>query len=96
MLPHSVWISCKTTMEDLEKLRQEKEISFDEKSKIRYKCEICDKEFKNNGILKNHFDIVHGFVKGIQCNICQKRFMFQSQLTSHEKISHENKKDHNC
>ena len=22
--------------------------------------------------------------------------MFQSQLTSHEKISHENKKDHDC
>ena len=77
MLPHSVWISCKTTMEDLEKLRQEKEISFDEKSKIRYKCEICDKEFKNNGILKNHFDIVHGFVKGIQCNICQKHSCFR-------------------
>ena len=43
---------------------------------MQYKCEICEKMFKNNNGLRNHFNIVHAFVKGIdhQCNICQKVF----------------------
>ena len=34
-----------------------------EKTKI-YKCEICDKEFKNNDGLRHHFNNVHNLVKG--------------------------------
>ena len=56
------------------------------------RCEICDKEFKSNNGLKNHFNIVHKLMKEPQCNICQKVFKLQTQLTSHVKIAHENKK----
>ena len=61
-----------------------------------YKCDICEKEFKNNNGLKMHFNIVHNFVKEHQCNICQKVFKLNNQLTSHLKIAHGNKKHHKC
>ena len=60
-------------MDNLKILRQQNQILFKEKDKI-YKCEICDKEFKNNNALKKHFNNVHNFVKEHQCNICQKVF----------------------
>ena len=60
------------------------------------KCEICDKEFKSNSGLKNHFNIVHKLMKENQCKICQKGFKHQSELISHGKIAHENKKYHKC
>ena len=40
------------------------------------KDEICEKIMKNNNGLRQHFKIIHNFVKGHehQCNICQKVF----------------------
>ena len=63
-----------------------------------YKCEICENEFKNKNGLRQHFNIVHNFVKGCehQCNICQKTFELHHKLSSHVKIAHENKKFHKC
>ena len=72
-----------TIMADLNKSRQDP-----------LKCEICDKDFKSNNGLKNHFNIVHKLMKEHQCNICQKVFKLQTQLNSHVKIVHENKKYH--
>jgi len=43
-------------------------------NQIPLKCEICDKEYKNNRGLKNHFNIIHNLEKEHQCNICQKFF----------------------
>ncbi len=46
------------------------------------KCEICDKEFKNNKYLKQHFIRVHTPNEfEYQCNICQKVFRLKSNLT---------------
>ena len=75
-------------MATLNELRQQQ--------KNTLKCEICDKEFKSNNCLKNHFNIVHKLMTELQCNICQKVFKLQAQLTSHVKIVHENKKYHKC
>ena len=61
-----------------------------------HKCEICDKEFKNNQGLKKHFNIIHNLEKKHQCNICQKVFKFHSELILHVKIAHENKKHFKC
>ena len=74
-------------MSDLKKLGQ---------SQIPLKCEICDKEFKNNIGLKQHVNKVHNFKEEYQCNICQKVFKIQSNLASHVKAAHENKKLHKC
>ena len=57
-------------------------------------CEICDKEFKSNNGLKNHFNIVHKLMKKYQCNICQSIFKLQCHLNYHMKIAHQNKKYH--
>ena len=78
-----------------EKTKQN-QMTLHEKTKITFKCEICDKEFKNNNGLKKHFNVVHNFVKEHQCNICQKVYKIQSQLTIHVKISHDIKKHHEC
>ena len=75
-------------MNNLRKLR---------KKLMSLQCEICDKEFKSNTALRNHFNIVHKLMKEHQCNICQSVFKLQSQLTSHMKTTHENKKYyHKC
>ena len=58
--------------------------SLDKKIKM-YKCEICDKEFKSNGCLKQHFRNVHNPEEEHQCNICQKVFRLKSQLELHVK-----------
>ena len=63
---------------------------------ISLKCEICDKEFKNNRGLKYHFNMVHNLGKECQCNICQKIFNSQNKLTMHLKSVHANKKDSKC
>ena len=81
-------------MGDINKLTQN-QIPYNVKTEI-YKCEICDKEFKNNNGLKIHINVVHNLVKEHQCNICQRVFKLQSQLTSHVKNAHENKKNHKC
>ena len=51
-----------------------------------FKCEICDKEFKSNNGLKNHFNIVHKLMKERRCNICQKVFKLTNELSSHVKF----------
>ena len=66
------------------------------KNQILLKCEICDKEYKNNKGLKNHFNIIHNLEKEYCCNICQKIFNVQGELTVHLKSIHANKKDHKC
>ena len=65
-------------------------------NKISLKCEICDKEFKNNNGLRRHFNIVHNCVKEHQCNVCQKVFKIHSELSLHLKNVHERKKQHKC
>ena len=65
-------------------------------NQILLKCEICDKEFKNNKSLEYHVNIIHNLEKNYLCNICQKVFYAQSRLTSHMKIVHEKKKHHKC
>ena len=65
-----------------------------QQEKNSLKCEICDKEFKSNTGLKNHFNIVHKLMKEHQCNVCEKKFKLHRQIDSHVKIAHENKKYH--
>ena len=47
---------------------------------MQYKCEICEKDFKNRNGLKHHLNMAHNVAKGYQCNICEKVFNIQSQL----------------
>ena len=60
------------------------------------KCEICDKGYKSNKYLAQHFNFVHKLEKEHKCDICQKVFKLYRLLTSHQKIVHENKKHHKC
>ena len=61
------------------------------------KCEICEKVFKTQKTLKNHFTTAHyGKVRIIACNICTKTFSTQSKLKIHIKTVHEGLKDYKC
>ena len=82
-------------MDNQKKLGPNK-ISLGAGTNNKYKCEICEKEFKKNDGLKTHINIVHLNLKEPRCYICQKVFKIQSELNLHEKISHENKKYHKC
>ena len=52
-----------------------------------FKCEICDKEFRDIKGLKNHLNLVHKLMGEHQCNICQSVFKLQKQLNSHVKMT---------
>ena len=76
-------------MDDSKKSRRQNQIPF--------KCEICDREFKNNNGLRCHFNGAHKMVRELKCNICQSVFNLQSKLTSHVKNAHGNQmKCHKC
>ena len=74
-------------------MKKQKTIPINKEMK-KYKCEICDNEFKNKNGLRIHINVIHNLVKEHECNICQKVFKLQTQLNSHVKIVHENKKYH--
>ncbi|XP_052070994.1 uncharacterized protein LOC127709458 isoform X3 [Mytilus californianus] len=51
-------------------------------------CEICNKRFYYNYMLKNHVKIVHENFKPFQCDICNFRCYMKSALVSHMKYNH--------
>ena len=85
---HLVIDNCKNQQLTMNNLKK-----FDE-NQILFKCEICDKEFKNSNGLKRHFKFVHRLEKEYQCNICQNVYKLKDQLTLHVRSVHDNKKYH--
>ena len=67
---------------------------------MQHKCEICEKVFKAQNKLKNHFSTVHDDRgKKITCNICTKTFHIQRILNIHIKTDHGGRKlrkDYKC
>ncbi|CAG2204615.1 unnamed protein product [Mytilus edulis] len=53
-----------------------------------FQCEICNKKFYYNYLLKNHVKIVHENYKPFQCDICNFRCYMKSALVSHMKYNH--------
>ena len=49
-----------------------------------FKCNLCDKTFKNVKALGNHKN-THGELK---CRFCDKKFITKGPLTNHERVSH--------
>ena len=81
------------TMHNLKILRgQQSKIHLKEKDKI-YKCETCDKEFKNNNGLKKHFNTVHEGLKNYKCYFCESFFGTPHRLKCHMKRVHEEEKN---
>ena len=48
-----------------------------------YKCEECDKEFKNRDSFRNHVMCVHDKLKKFKCSQCDKAFSIEQYLTKH-------------
>ena len=49
-----------------------------------YKCEICEKSFKQKSSLTSHY-YIHSGEKPFSCGICGKSFSQRSNLKSHER-----------
>ena len=61
----------------------------------RYKCKQCNKSFKRAQAAKNHFDIIHNFIRKYKCELCSKQFGYKNVLKIHILTMHregENKK----
>lgn len=60
-----------------------------------FKCELCDKTYKTNGHLKDHFDIQHLGIKKFKCSYCNKLFGRISTLKAHIR-THTGEKKYKC
>jgi hypothetical protein len=60
-----------------------------------YSCQICGKNFKNAGALKQH-GFVHKEARDFQCEICEKGFKSPSSLRLHKHTVHNNEKPFKC
>ena len=56
---------------------------------IRYKCEICDKDFTQKAYLKYHNDAKHKMIGRFDCNKCGKVLTTKISLKNHTEIVHE-------
>ena len=54
----------------------------------RYKCEQCEKAFRDAWHLKEHVSSVHEGLKSLQCKFCGKAFGYVSNLSRHLKVYH--------
>ena len=62
-----------------------------------YKCDFCDKDFKDKSNLYNHKKIHNGInTKTHICNICGDKFEFPSRLKLHNSIKHEKRFEIPC
>ena len=62
----------------------------------QFNCNICDKSFQSNLLLKGHLKNVH-LSKKYVCNLCDKVFARKGHLNYHLKQAHEeNGKSHKC
>ena len=67
------------TRSDLQKHRQNVHLSTK-----RYRCSICDKEFKSKYYMEIHLR-VHSGVKPFSCSVCGKTFAQRQNRNSHQK-----------
>ncbi|XP_055716516.1 zinc finger protein ZFP2-like [Phlebotomus papatasi] len=51
----------------------------------RFKCEICDKQFRYKSSLKNH-SVCHTGEKRFECDICFKRFTRKGEIIVHKRL----------
>ena len=57
-------------------------------NKARYSCDVCEKGFTVQWLLKTHFQKVHDNVRMHQCDICDKILSSVTKLERHMNIVH--------
>jgi NAD-dependent SIR2 family protein deacetylase len=60
-----------------------------------YKCEDCDKIYKNKNSLQKHIKLKHSTVQSVQCVKCDKHFLNDYLLKEHLRHVHPSKL-HSC
>ena len=53
--------------------------------KIRFLCEICNRDFSD---IKSHMDVVHAKVKGLKCDMCEYSCVKTTRLKYHKELVH--------
>ena len=60
-----------------------------------YKCRDCKKDFRSEGVMKEHIKIHHEG-KTVNCPVCQNPFQNKAALKRHIDAVHEKKRPHAC
>eukprot|EP01083_Nonionella_stella_P170392 579778_1 len=84
---------CKDTFNKQATLQQHVQTIHNNQSK-KFKCSICDKEFKHKGNWRMHLR-VHSGERPYPCDVCKKAFKQQSTLIEHKRI-HTGEKPCSC
>lgn len=54
------------------------------KPSIKYKCDICDKEYAYPGGLRRHKESIHLFPDRYECKYCSRKFGRADYKSNHE------------
>ena len=61
----------------------------------KFQCEICNKRYREQGILSQHFR-VHGGRFPYKCSLCDKQFSSLVARADHERTKHDHEKPYKC
>ena len=61
-----------------------------------FKCDMCERDKRSNGNLKNHIKCEHGIQVGNECRLCERETSNESDLNVHTKCEHMFTVDKEC
>ena len=56
---------------------------------MKYKCEVCEKQFKSKDSLSHHQSNAHGEVQPYKCDICENKAFRRADDLKKHKLKHE-------
>ena len=88
-------------IESIHHAKEKSPTTFASKSGIHerkkpFKCDNCDKSFRQKAHLQRHVASVHEGIKSFQCNDCAKYFTTKRSMCDHIATVHELKKPFHC
>ena len=62
----------------------------------RYRCEICDKEFRSRRYVTQHIKVAHQKIREHKCPECGRQFTQRTSMVLHVRSVHQKTRAHSC